>query len=132
MRSEKQIREELDKTLELHRANVDKWTKKQLDDSTDKVVALQNELSKTLSEGAKDCPCCGGHPIGMHRRTIEHQGLNIKIYEVGCLNCRPFPELDKSKKETGMMISYSSQGTTVEQAVEKWNNNEYLKKAKEA
>jgi hypothetical protein len=66
-------------------------------------------LSEFLSKGAIFCPTCERSPIGMQRTPLQ-QVPGAFIYEVGCTVCG---------------VAARGVGSAA-QAVEAWNNGEYI------
>lgn len=65
------------------------------------ILKLRSELSASITKGAEECPDCGQLPHGIKQP---------RGYEVGCLTC----------------ANHRAWGEDVEDAVEAWNNGEYL------
>jgi hypothetical protein len=118
MRTESQIKADLDAALTLYRANAQTWNAAQIAESNKKVKALQAELSDFYSAGANPCPNCGLSVFGMDRGTV---------YEVGCTKCDPKP-VERDGKT--LRRSASAQGRTPQQAVENWNAGKWLEDGK--
>lgn len=123
MKTVEKIQEDLNTQIADYRANAGKWTSKQIDASNEKVKTLQTELSDTIAGGAKPHDKCRTKPFGMIRRVITENNFNFPIYEVGCLACPP-------EKKGNRRVSYSAQGATPNEAVERWNKGEYLEDSK--
>lgn len=112
MASEKQIRD-LQAAVEArltHARAIDMTaTRAEIAEATAQVEEARAVLAAALVEGAEPCPNCGATPHGLiHdvsvRRTV------MPMIEVGCTNCR----------------DYRAQGFTQAQAVERWNDGEYI------
>jgi hypothetical protein len=118
MKNETEITNDLDVALADYRENADKWTGPQIAESNAKVKSLREDLNAILTAGANECDC-GNPPIGIVRKNVEVSGVDIKIYEVGCVVCEPVTE---SETRT----SHSAIGGSIADAVKNWNNGKYL------
>lgn len=94
-----------------YQAKVDTATMRQLRAITEEVKALSNELNDQITEGAEPCEGCEQLPIGLVQQ-IDVKGEAIDYFEVGC---------------AGACMNKRAQGFTPEQAVQKWNAEQYLK-----
>jgi hypothetical protein len=75
--------------------------------ATEKIKALQAEVSAIITEGASPCPSCGRPPHGM-----EQPGT----YEVGCTSCGFFRHTDGTARD------HSARGGMFpKHTVEAWN-----------
>ena len=103
MRTEKEIRSELDGLLADYRANAPSLTSAQISAHNDKVALLYEELNAYFIQGAIRHEECGEFPI---------QGVRVREdrVEIGC--------------DTGATL-YRSRGYTQADAVEKWNAKEW-------
>lgn len=97
MRTEKDILAEIAQQKALYLEQIDTQPAGVVNATSERVKALQQELTDLLSSGATACTNCGAVPIGMKRRP--------HVYEVGCLNCQ----------------DVRSFGGTSAEAVENWN-----------
>lgn len=80
---------------------------------TDKVVALQKELSDVITAGANPCPDCGELPHGLEQPS----GKGGIEYEVGCVAGCPDLELPD-----GTRIQHRVRGGLLpKHAVDAWN-----------
>jgi hypothetical protein len=118
MRTESEIKNELDAAAALHHEKADEFTRKEERENSDKIKSLRKELSAFYSQGANACPDCGQAPIGMDRGVV---------YEVGCIGCAPKP-VERDGKT--LRRSASAQGRTPQQAVENWNAGKWLEDGK--
>lgn len=109
---------------------------------TEFVKDLRRQLGEHLAQGAKKCPNCGYDPVGMLKTPGYFDARNQvdmpPVYEVGCVVCPPVyvkrddgeeRKLD-GKKARVKRRSYSARGTSVEQAVERWNNEDFVEDTK--
>jgi hypothetical protein len=87
-----------------YHAKADKLTPPQIAAESIKFQKMQQEISATVSEGAKDCPDCGNPPHG-----IFHDGTP-NPFEIGCRVCS----------------NHRVRGALPEDAVEDWNAGNYL------
>jgi hypothetical protein len=117
MRRVKDIRADLSAALADHHANSQEWTAGKTRENDMKIKGFRQELSDVYSEGAKPCPKCGNAPHGMDRDGKS-------LFEVGCLVCPPEPVIVDG--EVRWRKSWSSQGRTPQEAVEMWNDDQYL------
>ena len=111
MRTIKQINDEISK---LQAKYVDLREGKKPEEEwmpvSNKIKALKQELSSTISDGAKPCPNCGNLPHGMLLRPAVPIEKRPATYEVGCLGCR----------------NHRAIGWSPELAVDAWNKEDYL------
>jgi hypothetical protein len=82
----------------------DTLTPPQIAEESAKFKAMHAEINTLLTEGAKDCPDCGGKPF-----ALFHDGAP-NPFEIGCLACR----------------DHRVRASLPEDAVEDWNNDKYL------
>jgi hypothetical protein len=100
--------------LEAHEKH-DKATGAELRDITVRVKGIGDRISALITAGAEPCEGfpgkpCGALPLGL----VQEVAVNNEphpYFEVGCLHCR----------------GKRAQGFTPEEAVEKWNDERYLK-----
>lgn len=111
MRSEEEIRKDLDETKLAYLKAHDTLPYNQVMPLSQKVLELQTELSDVLSEGATVCPKCGNKPHGMLAEIVVAKGIRFKIYEVGCIPC-----------PNGMRARSGSPS----EAITKWNAGELV------
>lgn len=81
-----------------------------------RVKELQQELSDCLTEGAKPCPKCASKPHGMRFRTEIRDGVELRMYEVGCPNPK--------------CVDHRGRGADRAAAVEAWNTGAWYAKEK--
>lgn len=96
-----------------------------------KVSALTKELQEYVAQGADDCQC-GNAPWGMLKTPAHmHMGVQMpNIWEVGCVHCAPVlverPDGQEIDGKNVKRRSYSARGTSPQEAVEKWNNGDWV------
>lgn len=79
--------------------------------ASERVRALQRELSAHLSAGATPCPDCGAVPIGMQKQP--------GVYEVGCQGrC--------TENRPGLNGGNRARGGTSALAVANWNARQWI------
>lgn len=78
---------------------------------TEEVKRLSNLLNAAITEGAEPCEDCAQPPLGLVQQ-IDVKGEALDYYEVGC---------------AAACSDKRAQGFTREQAVQKWNDEQYLK-----
>lgn len=94
-----------------YQAKVDTATMRQLRAITEEVKSLSDDLNALLIAGAEPCEGCEQLPIGLVQQ-IDVKGEPVDYFEVGC---------------AGACMNKRAQGFTRDQAVEKWNAEQYLK-----
>jgi len=118
MRTIEAINIDLNAELDNYRANVDVWTRSQVEASNIIVKALRQELADAYTEGAIVPPnvaaCMVGSLHGMPR-IIN----NAEAFEIGCTVKVNHPV--KGEINQGLC----ARGITREQAVANWNNGIY-------
>lgn len=70
---------------------------------SDRVKALQAELSAAISEGANPCPGCGVAPLGM----VQQVSIRHKVreeYEIGCPRCANHRGETNPVREAAVML----------------------------
>lgn len=134
MRKEETIRAEIAEKTEAARATDSISEELKL---TAEIKKLHQELSDTLSDGAKACEC-GQKPMGILKTPFfeKPNGDTIgPVYEVGCVFCPTFivdadAKRDKEGEwkysENARRHSISSRGPSVEVAVKRWNDREFV------
>lgn len=116
MRTEKEIRDDIEKYRHEYRSQMNTKSHKELAPFNKKVNELRKELSSTLADGAKICPKCKEKrkedvkPVGMLKSVKEIDGVEIRVYEVGCPLC-----------------DLRSRAQTPQAAVAKWDKDAYIK-----
>lgn len=115
MRTENEIKNELDAQLELYRANVDNWTRQEIDESNKKVKALQAEWNDFYIQGAiipdEVKSYINGGLHGMRRGNGQFEiGCSIRVLRLG----------------KTVIQGVCSRGATREEAVNNWNNGIYV------
>lgn len=121
MRTEKEIKSDIEARRAEYQEQAGKLPAPKLQEVSDKVVAANKELSELYASDAAVCPGCGAKPIGI-LRTPEYTDrgrLISALYEVGCIVCPPIVESGKRR-------SYSAQGSTPQQAAENWNSLKWV------
>jgi hypothetical protein len=113
MRTEEEILADLGATRSKYRQASDTARAADMQAISHKVKELMNELSDTISAGAKPCPTCGNAAHGLCFRTIITDGVVSNLYEVGCVVCS-----DKRAR-----------ASSAEVAVKRWNSENYYEKA---
>ena len=109
MRAEKEIRDELAAARKAYREADETQPRAKTIPLSLKVKTLMRELSGCISEDAGPCPKCGAAPHGMRFQHYVKEGVEISLYEVGCLDCDDM----------------QSRGGSAGQAVENWNAGNY-------
>ncbi len=112
MRNMNTIREELGKAIAEYQANESRPL-------SDRIKALQKELQLAISEGAKDCPKCGNHPIGLrHVVGVGRTGEWYHTYEIGC--CGIKAKASTPPEDSGADLAQHDEAARAK-AVAKWN-----------
>ncbi len=94
-----------------YQAKVDTATMRQLRAITEEVKSLSDSLNAAIVEGAEPCESCELLPMGLVQQ-VDVKGEPQDYFEIGC---------------SGPCQHKRAQGFTREQAVQKWNDEKYLK-----
>lgn len=133
MRTETEIAAEILALKADYHEAAQKLSAPELKKASDRIKALQGDLSDLLSAGSKPCPKCGGKPTGMRKRTdtvrVGTEVFTHGTYEVGCVPCDPETRIEGGKRITR---SPRALGSTAKKAVEKWNAGEWEERTEEA
>ena len=88
-----------------------KYNVSRSEEDAKEIKALQQELIKTITDGAFPCEDCGNAPIGIAQQGAI-SNMIFTYYEIGCSVC-------KGKR---------AQAQNREDAVSNWNKNIYITK----
>ncbi len=135
MRSHLVIRAELETARADYQSKADKLPAPQLRPMTDRIRALMEELSDSMSPGAEKCEGCGRKPVGLrhiHARKgpmgedgvaqfwLSHQ------FEVGCPACGNKRGVAGTPEELSGPDLDQYADATIARAVQRWNDEKYL------
>lgn len=112
------------------------------DERLEQIKKVRRDLGEHLADGANDCKNCGYPPVGMIKTPSYYDPRNDvqmpPVFEVGCIICPPFyvtredgePRKLDGKKAKVKRRSYSARATTQEEAVQKWNSDQFVEDTK--
>lgn len=114
MRTEQEIKAELDAQLDSYRSNVDKWKRSQIEESNLKVKNLQAELNDFYIQGAvisdEVAKYIAGGLHGMWRGNGQFEiGCSIRVNRLGQV----------------VFQGLCARGATREEAITNWNEGRY-------
>lgn len=110
MNNMQELRDAIKAKREEYHAKHDILPARELRAITEEVKRLSNELNAQIIEGAEPCEDCNELPMGLVQQ-IDVKGEAQDYFEIGCVKCP----------------NHRAQGFTQKQAVQKWNDERYLK-----
>jgi uncharacterized coiled-coil protein SlyX len=114
MKKHEDIVKDLEVVLAEYRKSAETAPAPELRKLSDRIKQLREQMSDSISEGAKDCPGCGKRPHGMQRTVATLR--TPEVWEIGCLGCPP---------KGG--VRFCARGTTRDQAIYAWNTGKFVK-----
>lgn len=130
MRTETEVRTELESARAAYRAAANTETVPELADRTERLRELGEELLTVMRGDAVPCPTCGDLPH-VHIKTPEHENrgqLIPAVYEVGCLNCKAVAERVQDRPAVARMVYAATRAPSAALAVAAWNRGERFSK----
>jgi hypothetical protein len=110
-----ELRAQLKAKREEHQAKYDTAPRAELWQLHREVKRLGDAINALITAGAKPCEDCGAVPLGMVQEISIKNEVH-EYFEIGCSACQ----------------NHRAQGFTIEQAVQKWNDEKYLPKRAQA
>ena len=140
MRTQTAIRADIEAARKDYEAAVATKPAHEVRPHSQRVKALQAELSDFLSAGSEPCEKCSGKPVGLRHvrargtgRVAEGKQMVVffsHAYEVGCPACGDKRAMATTPEELSGPDLDQYEADTIARAVKKWNDEQYLPSAK--